>query len=93
MLRGTNRSIIEVNNTENRYFEKIIIFVKPEFANLSSEKLEKEALRLIKNMSYSPFGVKGIKGARRRAAIRKRRLILFTAAVIFAAVAAAVIFL
>ena len=29
MLRGVNRQIIEVNDIENPYFERAILFVKP----------------------------------------------------------------
>ncbi|MDE5984434.1 MAG: hypothetical protein K2H13_04185 [Eubacterium sp.] len=34
---------MEVTNTENPYFEKIIFFVKPEYKNEDRKKLQKEA--------------------------------------------------
>ena len=41
MLRGTNRSIIEINETGNKYFEKVLIFVKPEFYADPADHLKK----------------------------------------------------
>lgn len=43
MIKGVNKQILEVTNTENPYFEKIIFFVKPEYKNEDSKKLQREA--------------------------------------------------
>lgn len=43
MIKGVNKQILEVTNTENPYFEKIIFFVKPEYKNTDRKKLQKEA--------------------------------------------------
>lgn len=43
MIKGVNKQVLEVTNTENPYFEKIIFFVKPEYQNGHAEKLKKEA--------------------------------------------------
>lgn len=43
MIKGVNKQILEVTNTENPYFEKIIFFVKPEYKNADRKKLQKEA--------------------------------------------------
>jgi hypothetical protein len=77
MLRGINRSIIEINETENKYFEKIIVFVRPEFGNLSNTHLEREAVRLVGNMSTYPFGTKKRISARKRAEIKRKKIALF----------------
>lgn len=42
MIKGTNKQVLEVTNTENPYFEKIIFFVKPEYVNAGGEKLKKK---------------------------------------------------
>ena len=76
MLRGTNRSIIEISETENKYFEKILIFVKPEFGNLPPETLTKEANRMVGGLSFSPMGLGRNTTARHRAAMKKRRNLL-----------------
>lgn len=77
MLRGVNRSIIEISETESRYFEKILIFVKPEFGSLPPQKLNSEARRLLNGMTYSPVGLGKSASARYRAGVRKRRRIIF----------------
>lgn len=43
MIKGVNKQILEVTNTENPYFEKIIFFVKPEYKNSDRKKLQQEA--------------------------------------------------
>lgn len=43
MIKGVNKQILEVTNTENPYFEKIIFFVKPEYKNADRKTLQKEA--------------------------------------------------
>ena len=73
MLRGTNRSIIEISETENKYFERILIFVKPEFGNLPPERLTKEANRMVGGLSFHPVGLGRTASARQRAAVRKRK--------------------
>lgn len=83
MLRGTNRSIIEINETENRYFEKALLFVKPEYINLSPERLNREALRMIGALSFSPMGLGRQVTARKRAAEKRRRKILIISGCIF----------
>lgn len=83
MLRGTNKSIIEISETENKYFEKAILFVKPEFVNLSPERLNKEAKRMIGTLTFSPMGLGRQISARRRAAQKRRRKILFISGTLF----------
>lgn len=43
MMKGVSKQILEVTNTENPYFEKIIFFVKPEHQGTDYAKLKKEA--------------------------------------------------
>ena len=83
MLRGTNRSIIEISETENKYFERALLFVKPEFVSLSPERLNKEAKRMIGAITFSTMGLSRTVSARRRAAIKRRRKILFISGVLF----------
>lgn len=67
MLKGVNRRIIEINNTESEFFERAIVFVKPNFNGLDKSVLEREADGYVK-LLYS-----GGAGFLRREA-RKRRL-------------------
>ncbi len=46
MLRGVNKRIIEVNDTDSDYFEKALFFVK-ENAEFDNKTLENEARKII----------------------------------------------
>lgn len=46
MIKGVSKQILEVTNTENPYFEKIIFFVKPEYKNEDRNRLQQEAEKL-----------------------------------------------
>ena len=41
MVKGVNKTIIEVNNTGSRYFEKIVFYVTPQYGNLTAKQLRK----------------------------------------------------
>ena len=40
MIKGVSKQILEVTNTDNPYFEKIIFFVKPEHQSTDRKKLQ-----------------------------------------------------
>ena len=48
MLKGVNKQILEVTNTESPYFEKIIFFVRSSSPVRDSEKLKEEAEKIQK---------------------------------------------
>lgn len=50
MIKGINKYVIEVSETSNRYYDKALLFIKPEYADVQRELLEKEAEKLIRNM-------------------------------------------
>lgn len=54
MIKGVNRQVLEVTNTENPYFERIIFFVKPEYGNEDRAKLKKEAELVAKTTKKPP---------------------------------------
>ncbi len=68
MLRGVNRSIIEINETDNRYFEKVIMFLKPEYVDTPPYRLKMEADSLIEK-----YGLTHKSEARKK---RKRQVII-----------------
>ena len=43
MLKGVNRQVVEINQPESKYFERIFYIVKPEFSDMSKSKLLGEA--------------------------------------------------
>ena len=91
MLRGINRSIIEINETESKYFEKILIFVKSEFGTLSEDKLKKEANRLVSKMSAEPMGLKRNMPVRKRMAARRRKRAMLVCSVLITIIAAIIL--
>ena len=47
MVRGVNRYVIEINNAENKFFDRVIFFVKPECDGVNSEKLKTECRNIV----------------------------------------------
>jgi len=45
MLKGVNRQVLEITNTESPYFERILFFVRPEGQALGEGELRSEAER------------------------------------------------
>jgi hypothetical protein len=43
MIKGVNRQVVEVRETGCDYFERIIFFVKPEYASISEGKIRERA--------------------------------------------------
>ena len=43
MIKGINRSIIEVLDTGSVYYERALLVIKPEYASAQRELLEQEA--------------------------------------------------
>ncbi len=43
MVKGVNRQVVEVSQTQSEYFERILFFVKPEYAAMSEGKLRDRA--------------------------------------------------
>lgn len=54
MVKGVNKQIIEINGDENDYFDKAILFVKPERRFISQNSLQKEAKTYIQNLEEKP---------------------------------------
>lgn len=50
MIRGTNKYVIDVCDTGNQYYERAILFLKPQYADAERDALEKEAKKLIKRI-------------------------------------------
>lgn len=85
MLRGVNKQIIEINDTDNRFFEKAILYVRPDCLSLEETKLHGYAGEYLKNISAEkiPSAAKKKYSNKR---LKKRALLLLGAAVIAAVV-------
>lgn len=46
MVKGVNRQVIEINNTDSIYFEKAVFYLKPGVRTLPSEISEREINRI-----------------------------------------------
>lgn len=70
MVKGVNKTVIEVNNTGSKLFEKIVFYVTPEFGHLNAKQLRKEA-----SLFTFKYG-DNAKGYLRRKRILKRRIFI-----------------
>lgn len=61
MIKGVNKQILEVTNTDSPYFEKIIFFVRPESQKLDEQKLHSEAVKLSKIKTKPPRNRRSIR--------------------------------
>lgn len=43
MIKGVNHQVVEVSQTDCDYFERILFFVKPEYASVSEGKIRERA--------------------------------------------------
>ena len=69
MVKGVNRQIIEINDTNNRYFERVLLFVSPEGSDLNSHQLSREAKEFMLRLTPEQASGEGI----RSRMIRRRR--------------------
>ena len=80
MVKGVSKTVIVVNNTGSKRFEKIVFYVTPEYGTLSAKQLKKAASSFSLNYDDS-----APKSALRRRVKRKKRiraLILASAALL-----------
>lgn len=54
MIKGINRQVVEVKDTGNECFERILFFIKPEYAGLSEGKIRERAGLIAKGASLPP---------------------------------------
>ena len=89
MVKGVSKTIIEVNNTGSKFFEKIVFYVTPQYGNLSAKQLKRAA----SNFSFN-FEDHAPRKTLRKAHARKRFAIASTIiGVCVIALAAGVIFI
>ncbi len=83
MVKGVNKTVIEVNNTGSKVFDRIVFYVSPTCSNLSAKNLNKA----IRNFTFllDEKSVKSHKTLRQRRIVR-RNVVIAAATVILAAV-------
>ena len=50
MIRGVSKQIIEINETQNEYFEKAMLFVRPSKSDVSVGCLRAQASKLLSGL-------------------------------------------
>lgn len=70
MVKGVNKTVIEVNNTGSKVFDRIVFYVSPTCSNLSAKNLN----RAIRNFTFSldERAGKGYKTLRQQRIVRRR---------------------
>lgn len=51
MIKGVNKKILEINNPQSLYFEKAVLYLKPNMNSISYKLLRAEAQEMIQSMS------------------------------------------
>ncbi len=88
MVKGVNKTVIEVNNTGSKLFEKIVFYVTPEYGNLSAKQLNKAASDFSFKMALSPQKPLRTRYKTKR---RLRRWVMIAIPVVISAIALVII--
>lgn len=80
-MRGVNKLIVEIKNTDNEYFDRAILFVKPGKITADQSSLNENAQKLLTAVN--------LEGVRKKK--RQRLLLISGAALLFAAAVTAMI--
>ena len=78
MVKGVSKTVIEVNNTGSKLFEKIVFYVTPEYGNLSAKQLKKAA----STFAFYHETLPKRKSLRKRYKWRKKRIALICGGVV-----------
>ena len=54
MLKGVNKQVVEVVEVDNEFFERAILFVKPEKQQNGEEALRENARRYVGSLRWRP---------------------------------------
>ena len=55
MIKGVNKQVLEITETQNGFFEKAIFFVKPEYSGMSEGKLRESAKKEFETAGKPPL--------------------------------------
>lgn len=51
MIKGVNKKVIEINNPQSLYFDKAVLYLKPNLSSISYKLLQAEAQELLCSLS------------------------------------------
>ncbi|MBO5909645.1 MAG: hypothetical protein J6Q67_07865 [Clostridia bacterium] len=86
MVRGVNKQIIEINDTGNSYFERVLLFVSPNKADLPVEQLNSEAKTLLFKLSPEFKQTTGLRLFHKQKRLKKALLTAFVSVTVIAAI-------
>ncbi len=72
MIKGVNKTIIEINEFDSKMFEKAILFLKPNAKNFSEIGIKNEARKYLKTLEDSNETISIKRKQRRRRVIFNR---------------------
>ena len=55
MIKGINHQIIEVTETDNIFYERALLVIRPEYTGAQKAVLEKEAKKMLRDMGAPSF--------------------------------------
>lgn len=50
MIKGVNKKVLEINNPQSIYFEKAVLYLKPNMKSVPEKLMKREAYNLINSM-------------------------------------------
>lgn len=50
MIKGVNKQIVEINNPQNEYFEKAILYIRPSKQTIPTKELNIEAMEYLNRL-------------------------------------------
>lgn len=89
MVKGVNKTVIEVNNTGSKVFEKIVFYVNPGCGNLSAKSLKKAMQSF--TFQFDERNNRAYKSLRQRMLLRRRMFICGVGLTVAAIITAALI--
>ncbi len=54
MIKGVNRQVVEITETQCEYFERVLFFIKPEFSAVSEGDLKERATEIAQSAGMPP---------------------------------------
>lgn len=54
MIKGVNRQVVEISQTQCEYFEKVLFFIKPEYSAVSEGDLRERATIIAQSAGMPP---------------------------------------
>lgn len=54
MIKGINRQVVEITETQCEYFERVLFFVKPEYSAVSEGDLKERASVIAQSVGMPP---------------------------------------